>query len=73
MTRAAWIRWLIGLAVSVIFLWLAFRSIDPAEVWREMASADQRYLIPATATTLLTFILRGIRWRLCFEPSDPVN
>src|SRR5438034_590435 len=73
MTRGAWIRWLIGLAVSAVFLWLAFRSVDAAELWREITNADQRFLIPATATTILTFVLRGIRWRLCFEPEDPVN
>ncbi len=73
MTRGAWIRWLLGLAISAVFVWLAFRAIDPGEVWREIVSADQRYLVPATATTILTFVLRGIRWRLCFEPEDAVN
>src|SRR6266513_2290068 len=57
MTRGAWIRWLIGLAVSAVFLWLAFRSVDAAELWREITNADQRFLIPATATTILTCVL----------------
>jgi hypothetical protein len=71
--RAAWIRWLVGLALSVVFLWLAFRTIDLGQVAQEIKDADQRFLLPAVIMTTVSSILRGIRWRLCFEPSDPVS
>src|SRR5712691_5710227 len=73
MTRGAWIRWLIGLAVSGIFLWLAFRAINLGEVWAQIVGADQRFLLPATAATLLTNVLRGVRWQLCFAREERVT
>lgn len=73
MSRGALLRWFAGLAVSAVFLWLAFRAVNPGEIWQEIAGADQRYLIPATACTTLTQVLRGIRWKLCFEKADRVT
>jgi uncharacterized membrane protein YbhN (UPF0104 family) len=73
LTRGAVVRWLVGLAVSGVFLWLAFRSIDLHEVGREIAGADQAFLLPAVTMTTLSYVLRGIRWRLCFAASDPVD
>ncbi|HLG74403.1 MAG TPA: lysylphosphatidylglycerol synthase transmembrane domain-containing protein [Chloroflexota bacterium] len=73
MSRKAIVRWLIGLAVSAVFLWLAFRAVNPAEVWQEILGADQSYLLPAIACTTLTQFLRGWRWQLCFERADRVS
>jgi glycosyltransferase 2 family protein len=73
MNRRAWIRWIVGLAVSGVFLWLAFRSIDLGEVGRTIAAADQAYLAPAVLATLGTMFFRGWRWQLCFAPEDRVT
>lgn len=73
MSRGAWARWLVGLAVSAVFLWLAFRAVNPAEVWQEITQADQRYLLPGVAFTTLTQFFRGLRWQLCFEREDRVT
>ncbi len=73
MNRGAWIRWLVGLAVSAAFLWLAFRAVNPTDVWQEITGADQRFLLPAVGCTTLTSLLRGLRWKLCFEREDHVT
>ena len=67
------IRWLLGIAISAVFLWLAFRTINAGEVWNTIITADQRYLIPTTLFTTLSFLLRGLRWQLCFAPEDRVT
>lgn len=73
MSRGAWLRWVIGLAVSGVFLWLAFRAVNPGEVWQEVTNADQRFLLPAIACTTITSFLRGFRWKLCFDRQDRVT
>ncbi|MBV9121164.1 MAG: flippase-like domain-containing protein [Chloroflexi bacterium] len=70
MNRRAWLRWLIGLVVSGLFLWLAFRSVNASEMWSMIKGADERFLVPAILCTFATFVLRGWRWQLCFESGD---
>ena len=73
MNRSTVLRWLVGIVVSVVFVWLAFRSINAGQVWNTILAADQRYLIPTTLFTTLSFLLRGLRWRLCFAREDEVG
>jgi glycosyltransferase 2 family protein len=73
LTRGAVVRWLIGLAVSAVFMWLAFRAVNPAEVWRGIASANQLLLIPAVFANLVVSVLRSFRWKLCFDRRDPLT
>ena len=73
MTRGTLLRWLIGLVISAVFVWLAFRSINLGDMWSSILHADQRYLIPTTLCTLLAYLLRALRWKLCFVDEDEVT
>jgi hypothetical protein len=63
----AW-RLLLGSAVSLALLWLAFRGVDWAEAWGTLRRADGLLLLASLGSVLLTTGLRATRWRLMFYP-----
>ncbi len=62
----AWIRmnWktMVGIAVSAVFLYLAFHEVDPAVLAEGLKEADYRYMLPVILTMLLGMWFRAIRW-----------
>lgn len=61
-----WKFWL-GIGVSAFFLFLMFRSIDGAGLLAALREMDGRFLVPAVASTLLSYYLRAWRWKLLLE------
>jgi len=59
---------LLGTAVSLGFLWLAFRRVDWAGMWRIIGHANIWLLAAALFTVIATTIIRAERWRLMFYP-----
>lgn len=57
-----------GIAVSAFFLFLLFRSIDPAKLLAAMKEMDYRYLFPALILTFVSYFLRAVRWRYLLFP-----
>lgn len=57
-----------GIIISIFFTALLVRKIDPAKVVEAFRSMDWRYLVPAVASTFLSYYLRAIRWRLLLTP-----
>jgi glycosyltransferase 2 family protein len=55
--------WL-GIVISAFFLFLVFRSIDGAKLVAALRSMDSRFLVPAVASTLLSYYVRAYRWKL---------
>ena len=45
-----------------------FRNIDLAETWRAMTRAHVGYLAGAVMATMLTYVLRAVRWRALLRP-----
>lgn len=60
----------IGTALSVLFLWLAFRRVNVAQVWAAMAQTNPLLLAVALATFLLTQGAKAARWRTLFYPQQ---
>jgi uncharacterized protein (TIRG00374 family) len=60
--------WL-GLAVSIVCLWLVFRSLDPAALGVALAQANFLYVLPAVAVYFLGVWLRSVRWGLLLRPA----
>ncbi len=54
----------IGFAVSGIFLWLAFRSIDLPALGTALRTIEPLYIVPFVAITMLQMWWRAVRWRL---------
>ncbi|MBC7234729.1 MAG: flippase-like domain-containing protein [Chloroflexi bacterium] len=61
-------RLIIGIIVSLLFLYLAMRKIDWQELWQAFRQADYIYLLPALALLLAINWVRAYRWRLLMYP-----
>jgi uncharacterized protein (TIRG00374 family) len=64
--------WL-GVAVSVFFLWLAFRKVDLRQMGRSIVSADPLLVSIVMAQMLFMLFVRGHRWALFLKPIKRVN
>jgi hypothetical protein len=53
----------IGVAVSALFLYLAFRSVHLGDLARAFGKADYRFVVPAMLLVLVSLLLRAVRWR----------
>ncbi|HEY8121273.1 MAG TPA: lysylphosphatidylglycerol synthase transmembrane domain-containing protein [Myxococcota bacterium] len=57
-------RLLLGVAVSGFALWLAFRNVPLAQLWRTLAGADLWVVVlPSLACYFASLWLRALRWR----------
>lgn len=58
-----------GALISLLFLWLALRGQNWAEIAEAFRRADYRWLLPAAALILLDYGLRAWRWRVILQPA----
>lgn len=72
--RAGRWRWLAGIAISVLFLWVAFRQVgDVGHLGQALGSANYLWLGPAVGLYLLGLIVRAVRWRILLLPIAPIG
>jgi len=60
--------WL-GLGVSALFLYLAFRKSDWVQIWSLVRETDFIWILAALPLLLLAFWLRALRWRYLLLPA----
>jgi hypothetical protein len=60
----------IGLAVSVLFGWLALRAVPLDDLGKALVEADYRWLVPAGVALAVALWLRAMRWRALFVGDD---
>jgi hypothetical protein len=58
----SWKFWL-GLAVSAVFLWLAFRGLDFTTFWETVRHANYWWLIPGVLVYFGAVLIRTWRWQ----------
>lgn len=58
----------IGLLVSLLFIYLAVRTVDLGAVGEAIRGMEFWLLLPATGVMAVAIYLRAIRWRLFFAP-----
>jgi uncharacterized protein (TIRG00374 family) len=63
----------VGIAISAVFLWLAFRDVAFADVWASMRSASPLGLLVVAAAGLLGIVSRGQRWVPLFRKGTGVT
>lgn len=63
----------IGILVTVVSLYLAFRGIHLPEVWAAMKGAGYWWALPVVGSTLLSVWIRAVRWKVLLEPVKPVT
>ena len=67
-----WHVWL-GLLVSAIFLWLAFRNIDFPQVWEQLKSANLAYVAAGIGFYFVSLFVRTWRWRTLLRPMKSLS
>lgn len=68
--KVSW-RGLVGLAISAVLLWLAFRGVNWSEVGAILRRANVWLVIAAVTVATTIFPLRAIRWRPILESVSP--
>lgn len=67
------LRILVGLVISGIFIFLAFRKVDFHEMWTTLIQANYLWLVPALIFMFVSHWLRAIRWRYFLDHIKPVK
>jgi glycosyltransferase 2 family protein len=57
-----------GLLISAVSIYLAFRKIDLALLWKDISGCTIQYLIPAVLVNLFQMVVRAWRWNVLLEP-----
>lgn len=67
LVRLAW-RPLVGTALGVVALYLAFRDVEIGQIRDALVAADYGLVALALASIFLTLLVTTVRWRLLFYP-----
>ncbi len=59
---------IVGVLISVVFLYFAFRKVDVEELTAALAGAQYLYLIPTVFLVLFSLVIRALRWRYLLLP-----
>jgi uncharacterized protein (TIRG00374 family) len=62
------LRIALGIAISAVFLVLAFRGVHFDAVGDALGSAQYAWLIPAVAAIVVSIGMRAVRWGVLFHP-----
>jgi len=60
----------IGLLISVVALYFAFRDFDLGKVWEAVGNVRLEYFLLMVIPYILTFMTKVWRWRLMFHPDE---
>lgn len=63
----------LGIAVTVGCLWLAFQGTDFEDVVQKLANADYRWLPVLLGLLFAFFWIKAIRWHLLLQPVHPLG
>ncbi len=66
--RRALVRSVLGIAISVVALWLVLRSVDLASVADVLRSASPAWIGVMVVATLADVAIRGLRWQVLLTP-----
>ena len=69
--RATLFGLVVGVPVSLLFLWLAFRNADVDAVWDAAREADLGLLLLAVPAIALVYIFQAARWRRIADSEHP--
>ncbi len=61
-------RVVLGIVISAVFIYFAFKKVDLNEAWQVAKSADYLWVFPAVIAMLLSHWFRALRWRYLLEP-----
>ncbi len=65
-------KFLLGVGLSLLFIWLAFRKVDFHQMMQAFTAANYWWLIPTVIITFIAHGLRTLRWRYLLDPIERV-
>ena len=68
-------RWqlVLGVAISVAFLWIALRGLRLDNVWNALQHGNYLWLIPSVAVYFLAVWARTWRWHYMLRPLKVIS
>jgi uncharacterized protein (TIRG00374 family) len=66
-------RLIIGILVSLVFLYLAFRKVDWSELWQALEGANYWFIIPNVLLGIFSMWMRAFRWKYMVDPVKKVG
>lgn len=69
-------KWLavgIGLLISLMFLWFAFRSLNPVAVWAQIQHVNVAWLLVGAVWYFVGVTLISLRWQFLLRSVKPVS
>ncbi len=66
-------KFAIGMLVSLIFLYLAFRKVDYTQLWQALKGANYWFIIPNVILTIFSMWMRAFRWKYMVNPIKKVG
>ena len=67
-----WQFWL-GVLISIVFLWVALRSLNLNDVWSALSTANYWWLIPGVAIYFVAVWARAWRWHYLLKPLKSIS
>lgn len=62
-------KYLLGLALGGLFLYLAFRNANAEEIWQSVREVEIGWLLFAQGIGLFSHYIRGVRWQMQLKAS----
>ncbi|MEQ8329049.1 MAG: lysylphosphatidylglycerol synthase transmembrane domain-containing protein [Longimicrobiales bacterium] len=69
--RKHWGKAVVGLAITVFFLWWALKDVAFSDVWAQIRRGDPWLLLAAVAVATFGFFIRALRWKVLLAPVQP--
>jgi uncharacterized protein (TIRG00374 family) len=73
MNKKITITFAIGLIISVVTLYLAFKNVPFAELLNYLLSINYLWVLPTAVLILISFVLRAIRWQFILGSHQRVS
>jgi len=64
---------IVGLAVSAVALYFAFRNVPISELLSYLVSINYFWVLPALAMVLISFYLRAVRWKIILMSTKKIS
>ena len=67
------IKFIIGIAISTVFIWLSIQGIEYEGLLNGMKNVRCIFLFPAVFITLCVSVLRSVRWEMILSPIEKIS
>jgi uncharacterized protein (TIRG00374 family) len=67
-----WVAVGLGILISLLFLWFAFRNLNPAAVWSQIQHVNVVWLLVGSVWYFAAVTLISLRWRFLLRSIKPI-